>query len=161
MASSNLVMMAAPGDSGRSHASSWKRRPSWPKLRLGPGQVEELLVVGDPWTFDVPPRGKNREPSVHHVVNVVLRKHLTDAAVRTCMIWEISDRVFDQIAFNPTENWLTLERTGAGKRKTFYRVDPAGAATEAEIKLAAAKLTYDLEMVAIETRARYLRAASM
>jgi hypothetical protein len=157
MASSILVVMAAPPDSGRSHASSWKRRPTWSKLRLGPGQKEELLVVGDPWTFDVPARGKNKKPSTHHVVNVVLRRHLTDAAVKTCMIWEISDRLFDQIVFDPTQTWLCLERHGTGKKNTFYKIDAGAAANDSEIKLAAEKLTYDLEMVAIETRARHLR----
>lgn len=86
--------------SWKSYQSSWqiKYRP----LRFRPGQSERILIVGDPWTFQVKRRGE-RHPATRHLCDVLVYGE------DTLRVFEINDNLFNRIrsaSEDPRAVWL-------------------------------------------------------
>jgi hypothetical protein len=134
----------------RSHATSWKRRPTYPVLRFAAGETHEILIVGEPWTFDLPKKPNEKFPPVRHLANVILRPSLNDPGQPACIVWEINDKTFRTIQVDPTAYWLRVTRQGSGIYDTRYVVEPVRPATPEEIRAAKSHIMIDLELVAAE-----------
>ncbi len=140
----------------KSHSANWRRKPTWPQLHFVPGQSETLIVVGDPWTFEVHSTNGKRSFD-KHAVNVIKIQECQNASNRTCHVWVMNDPTFRNINFDPTQCWFKVTRHGSAQRDTYYEIVVGSEVKDEDRRAIEAKLTIDLELVAAETRARVNR----
>jgi hypothetical protein len=131
---------------------TWKRKRFWPRLRFVSGQSEVLLAVSEPLTFTLAQSGRRSYPATRHVANVILNRSLEAEPV--ALVWDMSDQLYRSITVDPTDWWIKVTRHGTGKQATRYEIEVLREATEAEKKIAAAKLQTNLETVVRETQSR-------
>jgi len=141
----------------KSYRGNWKRHPTFPQVRLGDGETVEVLVVGEPWSFELPKKNGERFPPLRHITNVIPKNDLDDLYTQTCSVWELSDSVFKNIPADPTGRWIKITRHGSGKNDTTYEVAIIREATDEELQQADKKIPLDLELVASEKQSLQAR----
>ncbi len=134
--------------------TSLKQNLRAPMLRFVAGQTEELLVVGEPVQYELPPRDNETYPAVRHLANVVKRNTLDNNSERICHVWDMSDFVYRSLTCDPRRTWVRVTRHGRGKKSTRFEVAAIGDANDIERHCANKKIAHDLLRVANDTCAR-------